>query len=150
MSAYFTQSPSLLPYVGPASQMQRLLLFMVRRMAAHGLTDAHATNAMLAKFGRNYRRPLILLRVFMAEMAFVSRRQIRIAPCCCLRMTEDEALITNIVSQSLDDMAAAHQSLTGCLGTADCLSALSSAQAVAQSFADLGSPFEDQDFTCPY
>lgn len=137
MPSYFPQPPSLLPYAGPASHTLRLLLFMVRRMAAHGLTDAHAAHAIFAKFGRHYRRPLTLLRVFIADMASVSLRQIRIAPCCCLRMTEDEALITNILQLACEDTEAAHQFLTACLGTADCLSTLSSAQAVAQAFADL-------------
>lgn len=140
MSTNFAQSPSLLPYAGPESHSQLLLLFMIRRLATHGLTDAHATNAMFATFGRNYRRPLLFLRVFMVELTRSSRRHIRIAPCYCLRMTKDEALITDAVHQCCDGTELAYQLLSCCLDTTDCLNALSSAQAINQAFADLGRP----------
>jgi hypothetical protein len=53
----------VLPRPAPIVAEQRLLLYAIRRMGAHGLNDAHAANALFGTFGRGYRRPLILLRV---------------------------------------------------------------------------------------
>lgn len=130
----------LLPRAVPVVAEQRLLLYALRRMGAHGLNDAHALGALLGCFGRGYRRPLILLRAFMAETSRASRRTIRIAICCCGRMTRDEMLLLDAMMLSLNDPRAAHQSLTKCLGTADCIGTLTSAQALNQAFADLGRP----------
>jgi hypothetical protein len=77
----------LLPRPAPAEPEQRLLLYAIRRIGAHGLNDAHAANAMLSTFGQSYRRPLILLRAFLAETARVSKLKVTIAACCCGRMT---------------------------------------------------------------
>src|SRR6478736_3110082 len=61
------RAAAMLPYAVPDCPYSRLLLFGVRRMAAAGLNDAHATHAFLTGFGLFYRRPVILLRAFMAE-----------------------------------------------------------------------------------
>lgn len=130
----------LLPRAAPVMAEQRLLLYGLRRMGAHGLNDAHAAGVLLGRFGRSHRRPLILLRAFMAETSRAARRTIRIAACCCGRMTRDEVLLLDAVIQSLNDPRSAHQLLARCLGTADCIGALTSAQALNQAFVDLGSP----------
>src|SRR5881628_304358 len=85
-------SPELLPHAAPAHPYRRLLLFAVRRMAAGGIADAHAAYALFTGFGLGYRRPLILLRALMAEVSRVSAAQLKVAPCCCARMTRDEAM----------------------------------------------------------
>jgi hypothetical protein len=130
----------LLPRPAPILPDQRLLLYALRRMGAHGLSDAHAANALLGTFGRGYRRPLILLRAFMAESSRTAKVTIRIAACCCGRMTRDEAMLIDTLILAVNDPHAAHQSLAKCLGTADCIGALTSAQALNQAFADLGRP----------
>ncbi len=64
-----------------------MILVAMRRMAAHGIRDAHAALLMLDLFGGRFRRPLVLLRAFMLEFARASQRSIKVAPCCSLRMT---------------------------------------------------------------
>ncbi|MEK6636504.1 MAG: DUF6628 family protein [Pseudomonadota bacterium] len=128
----------LLPHPAPVSPEQRLLLYAVRRIGAHGLNDAHAANAMLGTFGQSYRRPLILLRAFLAETARASKLKITIAGCCCGRMTRDETMLIDTLVLAVSDPHAAHQLLATCLGTCDCLGALTSAQALNHAFEDLG------------
>jgi hypothetical protein len=130
----------LLPRAAPIVAEQRLLLYAIRRMGAHGLNDAHAANALFGTFGRGYRRPLILLRAFMAESARAARVTIRITACCCGRMTRDEILLIDTIISATRDPHAAYQSLSTCLGTLDCIGALTSAQALNQAFGDLGRP----------
>ena len=84
-------STTLLPHAAPASPYRRLLLFAIRRMAAGGIADAHAAHALFTGFGIGYRRPLILLRALMAEVSRVSTTRLSVAPCCCVRMTRDDA-----------------------------------------------------------
>jgi hypothetical protein len=130
----------LLPRAAPVLPDQRLLLYAIRRIGAHGLNDAHAVNAMLGTFGQSYRRPLILLRAFLAETARVSKLKVTIATCCCGRMTRDEIMLIDTLILALSDPHAAHQLLSTCLGTVDCVGALTSAQALNQAFGDLGRP----------
>lgn len=75
----------------PDDDTERLLLLALRRMARHGIRDAHAANLFLCHFGVRFRAPLVLIRAFMVDLAQVSRRAIMISPCCALRMTDDEA-----------------------------------------------------------
>lgn len=131
---------TLLPHPIPVEANARLLLFTMRRVAAHGLDDAHAAHAMLCAFGISFRRPLILLRALMAEASRVSHRRILIAPCCCRRMTDAEATMLATVSLSRKNPIAAHRDMAALLGVHNCLGALSSAQALAQAFEDLGKP----------
>ena len=58
---------------------------------------------MLGAFGRSYRRPLVLMRAMMLELARASSRKILVAPCCCARMTADEAL--DLVASSARQVA---------------------------------------------
>jgi len=131
---------TLLPRPLPPEDSARLLLFGFRRIAAHGLHDAHAANALIGAFGISFRRPLVLLRALMAELSRVSNRKIMVAPCCCLRMTSAEATVLKAVSIANDDPHGAHSLLCDVLDVENCLGALSSAQAVAQAFEDLGWP----------
>lgn len=131
---------ALLPLPLPPERSVRLLLFAFRRLAAHGLADAHAANAFIGEFGLSFRRPLILLRALMAELSRVSNRKLVVAPCCCLRMTAAEGVVIEAVALANGDARAAHALLCGVLDVENCLGALSSAQAVAQAFEDLGRP----------
>ncbi|RJF94151.1 hypothetical protein D3876_01280 [Sphingomonas cavernae] len=109
-------------------------------MAVAGLDDAHAAHAVFAHFGMSYRRPLVLIRAMMAEIARASQQIVKVAPCCCLRMTPDEATLLKTVEQAADQPRRAHTLLGDLMGTADCLGVLTTAQAVGQAFADLGKP----------
>jgi hypothetical protein len=118
----------------------RLLIYSIRRMAEGGLNDAFAANALLSLFGSRVRRPLLLLRALMAEMARASQNQITVAPCCCRRMTAAETELLTIIVTSRDRPRFAHARMSHMLGVDHAFGALSSAQAVAQAFADLGRP----------
>lgn len=130
----------LLPHPIPVEANARLLLFSMRRVAANGLDDAHAAHAMLCAFGMSFRRPLVLLRALMAEASRIAHRRILVAPCCCPRMTDAEATMLATIQLSRMDPNAAHRDMAALLGVHNCLGALSSAQALAQAFDDLGKP----------
>lgn len=124
----------------PEGQSHRLFLYALRRMAAGGVNDAHAANALLGSFGKSYRRPLVLMRAMMLEIARASSRKIIVAPCCCARMTTDEAALILAAGDALDDLQGAHRRVSGLMGVDNALGAFTCIQAVAQSFADLGRP----------
>ncbi|BBD97317.1 hypothetical protein SAMIE_1008180 [Sphingobium amiense] len=126
----------------PAGYGNRLFLFAMRRMASGGVNDAHAANAMLGAFGRSYRRPLVLMRAMMLELARASSRRILVAPCCCARMTADEALMMRATGEALDCPALAYERVSELLGNDRALGALTCLQAVAQAHADLGRPLD--------
>ena len=132
----------------PADRSTRLLLFVVRRMSFGGIRDAHAANALLGTFGRGYRRPLVLMRAMMLELARASARLILVAPCCCPRMTEDEMRIAGAALTALRDPGAAHFGLTLLLDNEAAIGALTCMQAVAQAFADAGRPLAE-DISLP-
>jgi len=126
----------------PGGYGNRLFLFAVRRMATAGVNDAHTANAMLGAFGRSYRRPLVLMRAMMLELARVSSRKILVAPCCCARMTADEGRLMEATGMALRDPNAAYERLSTLLGNDHALGALTCLQAVAQAHADLGRPLQ--------
>lgn len=138
-------APAMLPHVAPDCPYTRLLLFAMRRMAAGGINDAHAAHALLGGFGLNFRRPLILLRAMMAEISRVSARKLTVAPCCCARMTDDEARMLAIVAGANSTPTGAALMLGDLLGIRSSLGVLTSAQAVNVAFADLGMPLERFD-----
>lgn len=135
--------PELLPHAAPTSPYRRLLLFAMRRMAAEGITDAHAAHALFTGFGLGYRRPLILLRALMAELSRVSAAQLKVAPCCCARMTRDEAMLLDLIAEAPSRPNQVHAAMRDLLHVQSCLGAVSSAEAVANAFADLGMPLSD-------
>ena len=135
-------SPALLPHAAPASPYRRLLLFSIRRMAAAGIGDAHAAHAIFTGFGLGYRRPLVLLRALMAELSRVSTARLTVAPCCCPRMTRDEAMLLDLITEAPTRPEQVHSALSGLLHVRSCLGALSSAEAVAAAFTDLGMPLD--------
>ena len=143
-------SNTLLPHAAPASPYRRLLLFAIRRMAAGGIADAHAAHALFTGFGIGYRRPLILLRALMAELSRVSTTRLSVAPCCCARMTREEGALLQSMALAQTEPRAAHDELLRLLHVRSCLGVLSSAQAVAGAFADLGMPIESDCVSCNY
>jgi hypothetical protein len=128
----------------PVCNNTRLLIYSIRRMAEGGLNDAFAANALLSLFGARSRRPLLLLRALMAEMARGSQRQIVVAPCCCRMMTAPEAELLVIITAAQDRPRFAHARICQLLGVEHALGVLSSAQALAQAFNDLGRPLHLQ------
>jgi hypothetical protein len=143
-----TPAAELLPYSAPTSPYARLLLFGMRRMAAGGIGDAHAAHSFFTGFGLGYRRPLILTRALMAEVSRVSAIKLVVAPCCCPRMSEAEHVLLGAVASAIADPQGTHDALAGLLKVRDCLGLVTSAQAVAASFADQGMPLTDDCNFC--
>jgi hypothetical protein len=131
-----TDPQTLLPHAAPASPYRRLLLFAIRRMAAGGIGDAHAAHAIFTGFGLGYRRPLVLLRALMAEVSRVSTAKLTVAPCCCPRMTSNEAMLVDLIADAARQPEAVHAALNGLLHVRNSLGVLVSAQAVAAAFHD--------------
>ncbi|HEX8486224.1 DUF6628 family protein [Sphingomonas sp.] len=131
---------ALLPHALPADPAARIALFAIRRMGAHGLADARAAQAIFYAFRRNFRRPLVLLRALMADLAASAAGTIAIAPCCCARMTSAEAALLAILARVETQPDSAHVLLSDLLGTRRTDGVLASAAAVATAFADAGRP----------
>lgn len=123
----------------PDDASARLLLFTIRRMGAHGLADAHAALAVVNAFGLGFRRPLLLTRAFLADLAGAARRTIAIAPCCCSRVTGSEQELLALLIGDVDTIS---RRLTArmLLGARQVDHVLASATAVAAAYADAGRP----------
>lgn len=139
------QSPPLaavgaLPHGLPACSNARIALFAVRRMGAHGLADARAAHAMFTAFGEGFRRPLVLMRALMADMASCAGGTIAIAPCCCARMTSAEAALLTVLSRVETTPEIAYLLMADLLGLRRVDGVLASAAALAAAFADEGRP----------
>jgi uncharacterized protein DUF6628 len=89
---------SILPHAAPVCGDARTLLFTTRRMAVNGLQDAFAANAMLSSYGMRYRKPLVLMRAVLVDMARSARGNIIVAPCCAHRMTAHEYALLSAIS----------------------------------------------------
>ncbi len=121
-----------LPHLLPACPNARIALFAIRRMGAHGLADARAAHALFTAFGRDFRRPLTMMRTLMADVAASAAGTIAIAPCCCARMTPAEAALLTVLAR------VETRPETARLLMAD--GVLASAAAVSAAFADAGRP----------
>ena len=131
---------SLLPHALPACENARIALFAMRRMGAYGLADARASHTMFTAFGQSFRRPLVLLRALMADLAGTSSGTIAIAPCCCARMTPAEAAMLSILARVETAPETARYLMADLLGVRRVDGVLASAAAVAAAFADEGRP----------
>jgi len=131
---------TIVPHPQPECRVARTQLLAIRRMAAGGLDDADASNLFIGALGIGYRRPLMFLRLLMAEVSRVSEREIAIAPCCCPRMTEGEAAFLLAIECGRDHPHVARAALARMAGTLDMLPALSIAQALGDALDDIGRP----------
>ncbi|AXJ97161.1 MULTISPECIES: DUF6628 family protein [unclassified Sphingomonas] len=129
-----------LPYAIPVCPNARIALFAVRRMGAHGLADARAAHILFTSFGEGFRRPLMLLRALMADLAATAGETIAIAPCCCARMTAAERALITVLARVETLPDSARYLLGDLLAVRRVDGALASAAAVAASFADEGRP----------
>ncbi|MGN6377190.1 MAG: DUF6628 family protein [Sphingomonas sp.] len=129
-----------LPHLLPDDRNARLLLFAVRRLGAHGLHDAHVAQAFMAAFGQGFRRPLVLIRAFMQELASVATQPVAVAPCCCARATPSEMALLAVIARAETAPASARLLLADQLGARDVEGPLACAAAVAAAFADAARP----------
>lgn len=133
-----------LPTSQPDDPAARLLLFGIRQMGAHGLSDACAAHAFVTAFGKGFQRPLVLLRTLVAEMSAASARPIQIAPWCCPRMTAAETAMLAVLARVRTNREAAGLLLGDLLGTRGPEGTLATAHALANAFADMGLPLDSQ------
>lgn len=131
-------APTALPFALPSNTQQRLALKCLRRMAAHGLRDAGAAMMVFDHFGIRFRRPLVLLRAFVADLARVSQRTITLAPCCAHRMTRDEARLLDAMFNAADNPGYAREQLRHLTQSTSVESPLSIAQALIAPMAGPG------------
>lgn len=131
---------ALLPHPLPGCANARIVLFALRRMGAHGLNDARAAHAFFTAFGESFRRPLMLMRGLMVDLAAAAAGTISIAPCCYSRMTHAEAALLTILERVGIQTQVAHLLMSDLLGTRAVDGVLASAAAVAMAFADEGRP----------
>jgi hypothetical protein len=129
-----------MPVPAPCDPAQRLMLFALRRMAAHGLRDAHAAQRIFGELGIHFRRPLVLLRAFVAELAGVAQRRIVLAPGCAPRMTPDEAALVGVLATAASNPACAARYLRRIAACEDISRPLSVAAALNDALADAGHP----------
>jgi hypothetical protein len=120
--------------------MQRLTLICLRRMAAHGIRDARASLLVFDAFGIHFRRPLVLLRAFLSELAQCSERSISLAPCCAHRMTADEARLIGVLATAANSLDCARYQLGVLTRSERVESPLSLARAFNLTLAELGQP----------
>jgi hypothetical protein len=111
MSVGNSDTHQILPLPLPRARSERAALVILRRMAAHGFRDAAATTLALETFGTGFRRVLVLLRAYMVELARGSNRTISLAPCCAMRMTDDEGLMMEALALAGENKQAAARSL---------------------------------------
>lgn len=130
----------ILPHLLPPCANARVALFAMRRMGAYGLADARAAHAMFTTFGERFRRPLILMRALMSDMAATSASPIAIAPCCCARMTSAESALLTILARAETAPETARLLMADLLGLRRIDGVLASATALAVAFADEGRP----------
>ena len=148
MSAPFTpplsraRDAAASPPSGAARTDASRLLFVktARLMAIGGVNDASAAALMLGWFGRAYRRPLVLVRALMLELARVSERRILVAPPCCGRLTRDEAVMLRALGREEWQIDRSHDDACELLATDNALGAATCFQAVSACFSDLGAP----------
>ncbi len=131
---------ALLPHALPTCPNARVVLFAMRRMGANGLADARAAHLLFSAFGQSFRRPLVLLRALMADLAEASSGTIAIAPCCCARMTSAESAMLTILARIETAPEVARYLMSDLLGIRRIDGVLTSAAAVAMAFADEGRP----------
>lgn len=129
-----------LPVPLPEDEDLRLVLRIMRRMATHGLRDAQATLMAIDGFGKDFRRPLVLLRAFIAELAQASRRRITVAPSCALRMTADESRLVGALATASHEPDRSRAHLRLLTDRPDVCHPLSAALAIASALGDLGRP----------
>jgi len=135
-----TTTIAALPYALPACPNARIALFALRRMGAQGLHDARASHALFTAFGQEFRRPLVLMRALMADLAGTAAGTIAIAPCCCARMTVAERTMLTILARVETAPDTARLLLGDLLGVRRVDAVLASVAAVATAFADDGRP----------
>jgi len=129
-----------LPALQPERPGPKLLLFALRQMGRHGIDDACAAHAYMTGFGLSFRRPLVLTRTLVVELADAASQPIEIEPWCCPRVTAAESALLTSLTRSEAEPRTAEKLLADMLGTRDAHGVLAVVQTLAFTFRDLGLP----------
>jgi hypothetical protein len=122
----------------PHNDNLRFLLTIFRRMGAHGPHDATICNAMMRRFGSGYRQPYLLMQALMVDLSRHCRLTLTIAPCCCRRMTTDEAQLLTVFAVSEANPPRALLLLSDLTGNRECYGLLSTIEAIRAAFLGFG------------
>lgn len=128
----------ILPHHVPQDGPTRAVLVAMRRMAIHGLHDAHASLLMFENFGLHFRKPLVLMRALLLEVSQTTRRPIQIAPCCAPRMTPAENALLRAMACAGHDPAQASQYLQELTQAPAIEGLLATTKVLAGAFHDSG------------
>lgn len=118
----------------PRDPRPHLALQVIRRMGAHGIKDAGAAQAMMAAFGIGWRKPWLLAQTMMLDLSRAATHPITIAPCCCGRMTTDEAQLLRVIACASSDPDRALHLLADMAGARDMHGLLATITAFAEAF----------------
>ena len=118
----------------PRDSRVHLALQIIRRMGAHGIKDAGAAQAMMGAFGTGWRKPWLLAQTMMLELSRAATQPITIAPCCCGRMTSDEAQLLRVIGCCVSDPARALHLLGDLAGARDVHGLTATVTAFAEAF----------------
>lgn len=129
-----------LPAPIPDDRVARLCLLAIRRLGTHGLHDEQIVHHLTEAFGSNAGRPLVALKVMMAEISAAASTPLLIAPCCCRRATGAELALLDVITRTDSDPASAQLLLADLLGNRRVDAAMQSVLLVARAFADAGRP----------
>ena len=117
-----------------------LVLLMLRKMASGDLHDTELAELAYQAFGREYERPLTLIRAYMIEAASASQRRIRIVRQSCNRMTNDEGRMLDALVLATRDRDSAEVELRELCDSSEVVAPLAAAQLLAGALIDLGCP----------
>lgn len=122
---------------------ERLFLLLLRRMVMFGINDATCASVLITAGGTAWRKPLMMMRALVMEVARHSHRKISINPPCAIRTSRDEQAMLRILTVGKADPARSHRDTAVLLGRVDSLSPLGCFYAVADAFSDIGLPLGD-------
>jgi hypothetical protein len=130
----------MLPHRAPLDPASRAVLVTVRRMAMHGLHDAHAALLMVQHFGLHFRKALVLLRAVVLDLGRIASAPVTIAPCCMARMTAQEGALLAALACAPLDPASANAHLQELTGSAQTDGLLATIRVLANTLSDAGQP----------
>lgn len=122
-----------------------MVLLMIRKIAAGELDDSQLANLGYQAFGREFERPLTLIRAYLIETASASTRQLRIVRQNHPKMTHDEGMMLDALALVRPDADAAQALLRQLCGSADVSAPLAAAHLLARALIDLGCPLGGTD-----
>jgi hypothetical protein len=115
-----------------------MMLMLLRRLASRDLHEPDVVRLAHQAFGRNFERPLTLIRAYLIETATACTVAIKIAPHGKDKMTADEGQMIAIVALAAEDPAAAEAQLRLLCKSNDVINPLIIAQVLAKALIELG------------